>query len=226
MADTVQTVIDEVQYLLNDQAGTRWDFNSLLPALQKAHREMQLKVSLAGLPVLKKTSAVITVPALTTDLTAPAGGGASLQPSDLIEPSACEERQSGTSDLFSPMEEAVWEPDVEQTEWLRFWMWREEKVQFVGATVDVDIKLHYTKGLTIPTSENDSLGLINAILYLSPRTAAIASGRLGGIGFQLADANARELIDELVRFNIKTGQGVPVRRIGYRRGRMRNRILY
>lgn len=217
----------EAAALLNDPAMTEWDFGALLPYLQKAHRELQVELNLNGLPVIKDTSAIITVPALTVDLTAPAGGGASLQPANLIEPDYLEERQTGTTNLFADMEETVWDVNDLQEPELRFWSWRNEKILFLGATAAVDIRIHYKGGLTVPASENDALGFINAQLFLAPRTAALAAGTIGSlIAKRELDQDAENWKAKVIRYNIRGMQGSGgVRRIPYRRRRIsRGRI--
>lgn len=219
---TAQDVVNEASVLLGDKDQTRWDFDVLIPLIQKAHRELQVDLNLAGLPVLKKTSAVITIPALTLDLTAPAGGGASLQPTDLIEPVDMKERQFGVpTDLFSNMIQTTWEPDATQSTTLRYWSWKEEKIIFLGATVAVDVKLHYIKGLAAPTSEGSDLGFINALLFLGPRTAALAAAVAGNLSVaQALNADAEIQKAKVIRYNVKQMQAVPKRRIPYRRGRV------
>ena len=114
---TVQDVIDEASALLGDRDQTRWDFEFLLPLLQKAHRELQVDLNLSGLPVLKKTSAIIVVPALTLTLGV-------LLPIDLIEPVSLAERQTGTTDLFDDMIQTTWEPEDVQLSLIHIWRCR------------------------------------------------------------------------------------------------------
>jgi len=209
---TAQDVVDEASVLLGDPDQTKWDFAVLLPLLQKAHRELQVDLNLSGLPVLKEVSAILTVPALAVSLGA-------LLPADLIEPVSLGERQSGTSDLFNDMIQTTWEPEDVQTTTLRYWSWREENIVFLGATVAVDVKLRYIKGLTAPTSEGSPLGFINAQLFLGPRTAALAAAVAGNLAVaQALNADAEIQKAKVIRYNVKQMQAIPKRRRPYRRG--------
>src|SRR4030095_7051030 len=173
----LRLVIDEAASLLNDPQRTEWDFTTLRPYFRKAHRELQLELDMNGIPVAQSTAIILSVPPL-VDENNP-GINLPNQPADLIEPEQLFERPAGTFNKFVPMKERMWEAEATPGTRLNWWHWNQELVQLLGATQEVDVKLHYLKGLAIPEAESDPLGFINAELFLGPKTAAIAAMATG-----------------------------------------------
>ena len=209
MALTAATPLAEAKVLLNDPSGTIFQDTKIIPLLQKAYAELQTKMMLNGLPVLKEASATTTVNAGVTAL----GDGSGL-PSDFIYPIELAERTSGSADRFEPMDEKAWEPDVEQSEKLIYWNWREEEIKFVGATANRDVRIRYMKGLTRITADTTPLYVNNCTTYLAARAAALAAFLHGGNpqrGAALAD-DATNALNDLLGILVKRQQGVPVRR--------------
>lgn len=215
---TAEDACDEAaKVYLGDPQLQYWNFTNLIPFLRAAHRDMQLELDLNDIDVTRKTSTIVTIQAGWTAM----GVGSNLQPTDLIEPLEMAERQAGnTNDLFDPMVQTSWEVDDLQAPTLRYWNWDQETIQFLGATTNRDVKLHYIAGLTIPQSANDSLGWINSITYLAPHTAALAASDVGNVALaSRCEMKANQALDKLIRINLKPMQDRPIRRLPYRRKR-------
>lgn len=206
--------LNSARTYLNDVGASLWTDAILLPYLKEAFRDLLIDLYLNGIPVIReKSSSPITVAigALTLTL-----------PSDFLEPIKLKERLSGSSETYIDMVEKAFEPDTDQTDNLRFWAYREEAINFVGATTARQILLFYWKTLTIPTAENSLLGFIYAEIYLGPKTAAYAAASVGNITLAKEVSDIAEMkLDKVMRANIKGQQSLPVRRIPYRRGRGR-----
>ena len=211
---------EEARPLLNDSNASpqRWTDAILLKFVPKAHRELQLLLWKSGIRVLKKVSAIITVNA---------GDLLLMLPSDLVEPISLGERLSGSSNEFDPMKELSFSNvTIQQNTTLRFWDWREENINFVGATTDRDILLRYTKGITIPTGTTSPIGFIFGESYLGPRIAALAAASVGGLTQAEELTNdANQWIEQIVSANVNSGQSKPIKRTPYRRGRRRGFIV-
>jgi hypothetical protein len=206
--------LQTARVLLNDAAATLWTDTTLLPYLQEAHREMQVRLSLAGLPVVKTVSTVLSVPLGTVDLTVVAN-----YPTDLIEPIDLYERKVGESESgFVEMSEVSELPTQAQSDRLNYWLWESEKIKLLGATVATEVRVRYTKGLTVPASGASSIGVAYGEIYLGARTAALAAHATDNQ--TLYEAQSQEALmklDDIVGLNIKGQQGLPKRRLPYRR---------
>jgi len=203
----------EAQALLNDVAKQYFTDAVLLPSLQKAHRELQVLLWENGLPVIKEVTSVIDIAANATSL------GGSL-PSNILEPKALQERPDGSTseDDWTDVSETDNLPRIEPTTRIQYWAWREETIEFIAPTTDREVKLRYLKGLTVPTSASNPIGLIFGELYLGPRTAAIAVQNVGNpTRADELNVDAAFWIPKILAANVKRGQAVPTRRIPYRR---------
>lgn len=209
MAYTASEPLAEAKVLLNDPEGHIYPDDKLIPIMQKAYRELQLKMQLNGLAVLKEISTTIQVPVNTLALV-----DGALLPADLIYPIALEERTPGSSEDWTEMDEVEWEPSIDQTNTLRFWNFREEEIKLVGATAAREIRIKYQKGLTRITGTTTPISIIGAVTFLASRTAAIAAMVLGE-NPQRAEAingDAGGALFDLIALLVKKNQAFPARR--------------
>jgi hypothetical protein len=210
---TGELVLEEAGSLLNDWGLTIFTKEQLFRLMKQGHRELQVKLVLNGIPVIKEKSDIITIPAGDEDM------GAN-QPTDLIEPISCHERTPNTTDDFQDMFERGWEPELQQSDILQYWVWRGELIKFLGATAAREVKLYYKGGIDVPTQEGDPLGFLFAENFLSPITASKMAFILGNKNAALAlKGQASENLDDVIRMNVIGQQALPARRIPYRRGR-------
>jgi hypothetical protein len=215
--------LDVARSKLNDAAGTRWTDAALLTYLQQAHRELQVRLDLEGLPVIQAVTVALTVPALVTDFSTVVG-----YPTDLVEPQWMKEKQVGQQDRdFVNMVEVSFIPQLQQDpQRLNYWCWQEEKILFLGSTTDVIVQLRYLRGLPAITSGSSPIGFIFGENYLGPRCAALAGDPTGDdTGFQRWTDEANANIDAIVRMNVKGLQALPARRQPYHRRRSWVRTL-
>jgi hypothetical protein len=209
MAITAATVLTEAKGLLNDPSGYIYSDDKLIPLLQKAYGELQTKMMLNGLPVLKETSTTTAVNAGTVAL----GDGSGL-PTDFVYPIELGERLAGSTLLFEDMEETEWEPDELATDRLRYWNWREEEIKFLGATVNREVRIRYMKGLTRITATTTPVTINNSTTFLGARCATIAAFVIGNnpTRAQALSADAGSALSDLLSILVKRQQGLPVRR--------------
>lgn len=210
--------LDSARTYLNDVGKQIWTDAALLPFLKEAHKDLLMVLWLNGIPVIKEKSASINV-------TAVSGVTLSL-PSDLLEPISLKERTQSSTEEWIDMSEVDFEPDsLTQELTLKIWCWREEAINFVGATTNRSVLLRYWKSFAVLTAAGDSLGFIQAENFLGPQTAAYAAGSIGNLtlagellwqqGVKVGVAGSR--LDMIIRANVKGMQNLPARRIPYRR---------
>lgn len=192
---------------LDDATKSRWTFAVLLPYLRSAYGELQSALESNDLPPLYEVSAVISVPANTTDLTLPA---------DFILPIRLEERAVGET-RWQRMDELSWEPDEDRTDRLRVWIFREGKVQLLGATTTREVRLRYTRSLNTISTENTTLEISNAKEFLAARTAGLAASFGGRATERGTEANLRAdgFKVDIIGTLSKRMQDKPVRRRGF-----------
>lgn len=221
---TAQAALDSARVYLNDVGQQIWTNTTLLPYLKEAHRDLLLLLWLNGIPVIREKSASINVTAVS--------GVTLTLPNDLLEPIWLKERPQGSSEDWIPMIEMEFEPDIPQADTLRYWCWREEAINFVGATTNRSVLLRYWKGLTTIIDATTNLGFILAEAFLGPQTAGYAAGSVGNITLAqemlyVKDVNigiAGSKLHMIIQSNIKGQQNLPARRIAYRRF-SRSRLL-
>ena len=212
MPDLASDAITEAtSVFLNDPSKTRFTDAIMLPYIKRAHRELQLRFHNNGISVLNEVSSTVTIGA--GDLTMGVN-----QPSDMIEPRHLEERASGET-TYVDMQQKIWEPDDEQTSHLRFWVWREELIQFLGATEAREVRVYYLKSLSAISGVSSPLGILNGLGFIAARSAALAAkfnGQNPILG-QSIDAEAVFFLNELIRRGTRTSQGMGVRRHSFRK---------
>lgn len=172
MSVQASVVLGTARTMLNDDAATNWTDASLMPKLQHAHRELQIKLRRAAAPVMK-TTYLETIPAGATQFSTP--------PADVVAPITLWEGPSPivNASNYQLMTEADPLPNLAQQASLVWWAWVLEVVNFLGATTTRSVKMLYWRALPIPAATTDLIGFINGELYLAPRTAAIAAGSVG-----------------------------------------------
>jgi len=206
MPDTAQQVIEESQGLLNDLPGTFYTFDSLLPYLNKAYRELQDYYNLHGLKTTVEVSSLLLVPANAESLTNP--------PADMLRPITLSERTPGSTENFVEMDERNWEPDEKPTTHLRIWTWREETVFFLRATADRELRIRYVKSLAAIAGAGSFIGITNSKSALSARTAALGARYIGENPTRAdeLDSETGRALDRLIVTAIRQSQGLPTRR--------------
>jgi hypothetical protein len=214
LADTVTNIADECRILLNDVGIQYFSDTVLLPYIQKAYDELQSKLRLNGIETVNEVSGLFiveaaTAPVLDTD-----------DVTNIIQPIDIYERPSGSSDSFTLMDEQSWEPELDLTDRLRYWAWRENEIKFVGATIDIQVKIRYKKSLASLINGASTIAILGAKQFLSSRAAAIAAFSVGGSQIRASELNidAIKHSEEFVASEVKRNQKFVVRRRPFRRG--------
>lgn len=209
MALLASEVLDRMAAVyLNDAAKTRWTDAVMLPVLKAAWDQLQLELTLVGAAIMREeNSAPIVLTGLTRSLTLPL---------DLIYPINVFERSVGGADKdWVLMEQAVWEADAVQHETLDNWVWREDEIQFLGATVAREVKVQYKKFLNPISSAGSAVAVMFANNYLAPKAAALCAGFKGANPTRatFAEEIAERALDKIKGIYVQQNQSIPAGRI-------------
>ncbi len=209
MAVLVSDVIAESAALLNDPSQTLYTNTKILPFVKKAYQELENHCIANGIPVVNEVSAVLDVAAAATTI--------ATQPTDMVEPIWLGERPDGSSTgtTYTPMIERAWDPNEEQTDTLRYWVWREESIKLLGATAAREVLLRYHKNFgagSITTAS--TIAVSNGKTFLAARSAALASVFLGENESRAAalQNDADVALETLIATSIRRSQNLPARR--------------
>jgi hypothetical protein len=223
----VSQVLQSVRSHLNDLQGEKWPDPVLFPFLQTAHREMQLRLVIAGAPVLNTAVDLVQVPAGTVDLSA-----CVQYPTNIIEPIWMKERAIGQQRVdFVDMQQVDFIPDTNQTTELVYWAWVQNTILLLGSVNSVEVQLRYRAGISVPKTVNDQIGIILGENYLEYRIAALALDSVPSQYRQKVtkDMNwtnqANQFLEQIVRGITKEMQALPAKRRAYHRSNSQGRII-
>jgi hypothetical protein len=191
---------------LNDASGAIFTDAKLLPILRTVYSFMQTDLEKNGVQCKYKISPEIRVP--TGALTVPN------IPGDFMWPVGIQERLWGSSDLYTPMVDRRWTPQVLQTDKLLYYNWNNEQLTLVGATTDRGVLVYYWAAFPAIVDENSTVfGKMDQ--FLSAALAAMVhqfisqNSELAASCKAIADENR----DEIIGIFIKKQK--PVRRKPY-----------
>lgn len=214
MAVTFATPLAQARALLNDPTGAIFQDTPMIALGNKVYKELCLKLSALGVPTTKEVSSAIDVAIGTVSLFDGAG-----LPTDFLYPIRMYERLEGqllASDWVE-MDEEEWLPtEVAQTT-LRMWQWREESLQFIGATTAREVLIYYVKSLGSITATSSTLGILNSTEWIAQRLAALAALTLGAnptraMALDMDLTKEGGIWDDLRGTMVKKMQSLPVRR--------------
>lgn len=196
--------------LVNDTAGAVFTDTLLMPLLNSAYRGLQRELAEAGVSVLAEQQDIELDPDPVSGVTNTEISDVSSPqlPTDCLMPHMLWERATAnTTDTFAPMEKFMSGGgmlNLQPSSYLRLWEWREDKINLIGATQSVTVRVRYEKvlpALTLGTdpvqirSSTDALGFAAAALAARSRGArALAADLLG-----TAQAAAEKLIQRYIR---------------------------
>lgn len=196
--------------LVNDTAGAVFTDTLLMPLLNSAYRGLQRELAEAGVSVLAEQQDIELDPDPVSGITNTEISDVSSPqlPTDCLMPHMLWERATAnTTDTFVPMEKFMSGGgmlNLQPSSYLRLWEWREDKINLIGATQSVTVRVRYEKvlpALTLGTdpvqirSATDALGFAAAALAARSRGArALAADLLG-----TAQAAAEKLIQRYIR---------------------------
>jgi len=171
--------------LLNDTAGAVFTDTLLMPLLNSAYRALQRELAENGVSVLVEqqdldlpTDPVSGItPTEISDVSSPQ------LPTDCLAPHMLWERATpSTTDVFVPMEKFTRGGsmlNLQPSTYLRMWEWREDKVNLIGATQPVTVRIRYEKILPLLTLGTDPVQIRSATDPLAFATAALAARSRG-----------------------------------------------
>ena len=203
------TALKSARSYLRDHNAVTWSDPILMPFLQEAFGELIQELELNDIGVIRRTSAIIKVPALTFNLP--------FQPADIVEPVDMMESKLGASlDSFIDMQGPLnyLPADDPYPDRLRYWSFNAEIISFVGCRQDRQVRLRYDAALPPPNKLTDSLGFIFAERYIGPRTAALALASVERDP-TFVDNIAQNALYKIIQTNV-VGDQRPVRRRAYR----------
>lgn len=217
---TVNNVVSEAQSMLNDVGQSLFTLAILLPFINKAYDELQNDLIDNGVQVLNEISATLSITAGTTTINPQSVIG-----TNFVEPVRLQERDGASTneDDWVDMDEQDWEPSEAQQTVLGVWVWREQQINFRGATTDRDVRVFYHKALSVFTVGGDAVGIERAKTFLAARTAALAAGLIGEnwSRAEALQADADKHKEILLSIYAKKRQNIPKRRRALRRPRRR-----
>lgn len=160
----------------------------LFPFVNSAYRDLQRRLVENGISVMLRETD-LTIPSGTTVLN---DGSTPPLPTGFIVPHSLREKPDGGTEKFQQMQKHVSGlPDMDPDVNLNVWEWRDNAIQFVGATRDVVVKLRYEVQLDDLTQAGPGSNIVlirGAEEALALRIAALAirsrGVRAGAIDFQ------------------------------------------
>lgn len=214
------TVLAKSASLLNDTARTVYTYIAVLPYLQIALQELQEHFELNNIPSTQLTSALINIPAGTTQIIFN-GIGVPTLPNDMIEPVQLWEREAGI-DPYVPMSRRDYIPhhfEGTLTSKFSFFVWENNAIKFLPANRGNDVKIDYIKDIfTALVDENSLINCINGATFLEYRAAALCAEFI-----ERNQSNANSLniyaimaLDRATGIGVKSKQSIHSRRRPFR----------
>jgi hypothetical protein len=213
--------------LVNDTSGSVFTDTLLMPLLNSAYRGLQRELAENGVSVLMEQQDLELDPNVSTGVTNMEISDVSSPqlPTDCLMPHVLWERgTANTGDVFVPMEKFTSGGgmlNLQPSTYLRLWEWREDKINLIGATQSITVRVRYEKVLPSLTLGTDPVQIRSATDALGYATAALAARSRGAraLAMDLLGA-AQTAIENLINRYIRPEQTTGRRRkpYGYRRG--------
>ena len=167
--------------LVNDTSGAVFTDTLLMPLLNSAYRGLQRELAENGVSVLMEQQDIELDLNGTTGVTnTEISDGSSPQlPTDCLMPHVLWERATtNTGDVFVPMEKFTSGGsmlNLQPSSYMRLWEWREDKINLVGATQSITVRVRYEKVLPALVLGTDPVQIRSATDALGYATAALAA---------------------------------------------------
>jgi hypothetical protein len=214
--------------LVNDTAGVVFTDALLMPLLNSAYRGLQRELAENGVSVLVEQQDIeldvnFATGATNTELS---DVSSPQLPTDCLMPHVLWERVAANAgDVFVPMEKFTGgggRLNLQPSSFLRLREWREDKINLIGATQSITVRVRYEKVLPLLTLGTDPIQIRSATDALGFATAALAARSRGARALALAIdllGTAQTAIEELINRYIRPEQTKGRRRkpYGYRR---------
>ncbi len=225
-------IMDEAAALLNDTAKAVFSYTVQIPYFNMAQAYLREQFELNNIPVTNETSAVITVEEGVTELTRDPGvlpiitdpevaqPPLPYYPDDLIEIQQLWEQQEGQTYSFIPMSRIDFIPQyIQPVSNLIFWSWQDQKIKFVGATANIDVKIDYIKDI-LPKLEADAdtttseIEVVNTSSFLAFKSAEFMAKYImeNPARSQVLAMEANEALQRTLGISNKGRQAITTRR--------------
>lgn len=171
--------------LMNDSAGVVFTDTLLMPFLNSAYRGLQRELAESGVSVLAEQQDLDLEPDPTTGVTNTEISDATAPqlPTDCLMPHTLWERATArTTDVFVPMEKFTSGGgmlNLQPSSYMRLWEWREDKINLIGATQGITVRIRYEKVLPALVLGTDPVQIRSATDPLAFATAALAARSRG-----------------------------------------------
>jgi hypothetical protein len=209
--------------LVNDTSGAVFTDTLLMPLLNSAYRGLQRELAENGVSVLMEQQDLELDQNVSTGVTNTEISDVSspLLPTDCLMPHLLWERATAnTGNVFVPMEKFTSGGmlNLQPSTYLRLWEWLEDKINLIGATQSITMRVRYEKVLPSLTLGTDPVQIRSATDALEYATAARSRGARA-LAVDLLCA-AQTAIENLINRYIRPEQTTGRRRkpYGYRRG--------
>jgi hypothetical protein len=212
--------------LVNDTPGAVFTDTLLMPLLNSAYRGLQRELAENGVSVLMEQQDIEMDLVGTTGVTSTEISAVSSPqlPTDCLMPHVLWERPTAnTCDVFVPMEKFTSGGSVlnlQPSKYMPLWEWREDKINLIGATQSITVRVRYEKVLATLTLGTDPVQIHSATNALGYATAALAAHSRGArvLAVDLLGA-AQTAIENLINRYLRPEQPTGRRRkpYGYRR---------
>lgn len=188
---SAKTALDLARSCLNDPAANLFSDAVLLPYLNSVYRQVQRALSVAGDENFINDNVIVHLaaitapdPSLQTSLTDNGYDNGTIVanppqlPIDLLEPTKLEERPTGTNQDFVEMTDLTSGgglPSIPQSSTLNVWEWRTDGIYFLGAMVQIDVRIRYKRAYPEIASATDPLLKRQSADCIAFNTAAMAA---------------------------------------------------
>jgi hypothetical protein len=202
--------------LVNDASGAVFTDTLLMPLLNSAYLGLQRELAENGVRVLMEQQDIELDLVGTTGVTNTEISDVSSPqlPTDCLMPHVLWERATAnTGDVFVPMEKFTGGGmlNLQPSGYMRLWEWREDKINLIGATQSVTVRVRYEKGLAALVLGTNSVQIRSATDALGYATAALAARSRGARALAVdllgaAQTAIENLINRYVRPEQPTGR--------------------
>lgn len=180
-----EDALDLARALVNDSAGVVFTDTLLMPLLNSVYRGLQRELAENGVSVLVEQQDIeldVNTSTGVTNLEMSDVSSPQL-PADCLMPHMLWERATAnTGDVFVPMEKFTSGGgmlNLQPSSYLRLWEWREDKINLIGATQSITVRVRYEKVLPQITLGTDPIQIRSATDPLGYATAALAARSRG-----------------------------------------------
>src|SRR4029077_18596758 len=171
--------------LVNDAAASVFTDALLMPLLNSAYRGLQRELAENGLSVLAEQQDISLAVNGSTGVTNTELSDVSSPQltTDCLMPHMLWERATANStDVFVPIEKFTSGGsmlNLQPSSYLRLWEWRQDKINLIGATQSITVRLRYEKVLPLLTLGTDPVQIRSATDPLAFASAALAARSRG-----------------------------------------------